>query len=233
MKVFNCIIADDEKLARDVVQNYVARIEYLNLIAICRDGMEVNAILHKQNADILFLDIKMPHISGLSLIKALSRTPKVIFTTAFKDHAIEAFELNVIDYLLKPFSFERFLQAVNKATQEQASIAATQEKFIQVKVERHMVRVPINDIIYMEAAGNYIKIHLEDGKTLVPHASIRELVDLLPKKKFQQIHRSYVVNFDKVLKYATSSIDVKGAALPVGRNYKSAMKIYLKQVRKC
>jgi DNA-binding LytR/AlgR family response regulator len=221
MKKLDCIIADDEKLARDVLENYISRIDKLNLVGVCRNALDVYNLLQKREIDILFLDIQMPQLTGINLIKSLTKPPQVVFTTAYKEYAVEAFELRAADYLLKPFSFERFLQAVDTVSHQRQSVTSNDEH-IDLKVDRKMVKVLINDILYIEAVGNYIKVHLS-GKSLMTYCTIQNIKKLLPVPKFRQIHRSYIVNFDKVTEYTSTIVMLKETALPVGRNYKRSL----------
>ena len=219
MKKLDCIIADDEKLARDVLENYIGRIEELNLVAVCKNALEVYSFLQKKKVDVLFLDIQMPQLTGLGLIKSLSKPPNVILTTAYKEYAIEAFELRAVDYLLKPFSFERFLQAVDKVSHQNLPPKNAPEEHIDLKVERKMLKIAVNDILYIEAVGNYIKVHL-NGKVIISYNTIRNMRQILNDKKFRQIHRSYIANMDKVSQYTATTVHLGNVQLPVGRNFR-------------
>jgi DNA-binding LytR/AlgR family response regulator len=219
--MLECIIADDEKLARDVLENYIARMDDLQLVAVCRNAFEIDAFLRNNTADILFLDIEMPERTGVDFIRTMKHGPRIVLTTAFKDHALEAFDLHVTDYLLKPFSFERFEMAVNKA-RIAGSTRNTDEEFIDVRVERQMIKIPVRDIQYVQAVGNYVKIYLP-GKTIITYNTIFNIKKTLPISKFRQIHRSYVINIDKVSKYTAATISIGNIVLPVGRRFKKKM----------
>ncbi|QHT66855.1 response regulator transcription factor [Rhodocytophaga rosea] len=214
-----CIIADDEKLARDVLKAYISRIDDLDIVAICRDALEVSRFLEQTGADILFLDIEMPQRTGLELIRSLKQPPRIILTTAYKEHALEAFELHVTDYLLKPFSFERFTMAVDKIRSMPSAITSRNDQFIDLRVERKMVKIPVHEIRYIEAIGNYIKIYMAE-KMIIAYNTIQNMNHILPGHKFRQIHRSYIVNLDKVQQYTATTICVGKVQLPVGRRFK-------------
>ena len=219
MRIIECIIADDEKLARDVLENYISRMDDLRLVAMCRNAFEVETFLQKNTADILFLDIEMPERTGVDLIRTMKKRPKIILTTAYKDHAVEAFDLHVIDYLLKPFSFERFEVAVNKVIAG-VTLNDYNEEFIDLRVERKMIKVPVREIQYIEAVGNYVKIYLH-GKTIMTYNTISNIKKTLPALKFRQVHRSYIVNIDKVSNYTAATISIGNIILPVGRRFKN------------
>lgn len=182
MKKLDCIIADDEKPAREVLENYISRTEVLNLLAVCKNALEVFDFLQKRKVDVLFIDIQMPQLTGMGLVRSLAQPPHVIFTTAYKDYAIEAFELRAADYLLKPFSFERFLQAVDKVTHQDLPLTNPTPEHIELKVERKVLKISVNDILYVEAVGNYVKVHI-DGKTITSYNTIRNITQILPEKK--------------------------------------------------
>ena len=221
MKILECIIADDEKLARDVLENYISRMEDLRLVTVCRNAFEVESFLQQRTADILFLDIEMPERTGVELIRTMEQKPMIILTTAHKDHALEAFDLHVTDYLLKPFSFDRFQLAINKARMISSSINDVSQEFIDVRVERKMIKVPVRDIQYIEAVGNYVKIHLQ-SKSILTYSTILNIKRALPSAKFRQVHRSYIINVDKVSKYTAATISIGNIDLPVGRRFKKS-----------
>lgn len=222
MKILNCVIADDEPYALDIIENYISKIDSLHLIARCANGFEVYNILHKEKVDLLFLDINMPQLSGLDLFRSLNNPPKIIFTTAYKEHAVDAFELNAVDYLLKPFSFERFLKSIEKALQTNTiseNIAEKKSGFIILNVDRQKVRIPLNDIKFIEGLGNYLKVHTTD-KVYVTYQTIKTLLDKLPKEEFIQIHKSYIVPLSKVQSYTYANVKVGDTEIPIGRMFR-------------
>ncbi|MEW7290364.1 LytR/AlgR family response regulator transcription factor [Aquimarina sp. 2304DJ70-9] len=228
-----CIIVDDEPLARDIIENYISRIDNLELIASCGDAVEAFNLIAKQNIDLLFLDIQMPEITGIDFLKELNPTPKVIFTTAYSDYAVDAFNLEAIDYLLKPIAFSRFMKSVHKVFKELNPIdtlppkndqeTGYQDAFIYLKVEKKMLKIFLKDIQYIESLRNYIKIKTID-REVTALKSISSIEDILPTKKFLRVHRSFIVAIDFVDAFSPSEIEIKGIKIPVGRNYKETVK---------
>ncbi|MEM9052273.1 MAG: LytTR family DNA-binding domain-containing protein [Bacteroidota bacterium] len=204
MENLKCVLADDEPIARQILENYIKEVPGLELVKSCKDAFETMAVLQEAEVDLLFLDINMPKLSGFSLLKSLQTKPKVIVTTAYPEHAVEGFELSVDDYLLKPFSFERFLQAVMKVQKSTAAPAATPlplkapeqiTESIFVRSDKKIVKINLDEIQYIEAYGNYIKIYT-DVMTLTPKTLTAFLGEL--PENFVRIHKSFVINFDKL-----------------------------------
>lgn len=227
MKKLNCIIADDEPIARQILENYVDAIPYLNLVASCKNAFEVLEILQEKEIDILFLDINMPKLSGLSLLKTLQKRPNVIITTAYPEYAIEGFELSVTDYLVKPFSLERFMQAVQKVNKKAVIKTTTviQEKettnSIFVKSDKKIIKLNFDEIYYAEAYGNYVKI-FADKMILTPQT----LSDFLNKltKDFIRIHKSFIINFKHLKMIDGNQVILQNdAKLPIGKSYKKEL----------
>lgn len=222
MKIFNCVIADDEPCALDILENYIGKVDRLHLITRCSDGFQVYNVLHKSQIDVLFLDIEMPQLSGLDLFRSLANPPKIIFTTAYKEHAVSAFELNAVDYLLKPFSFERFLKSVDRLVEPEPASSSDQEstnKFLEINIDRQKVRILLKDINYIEGLGNYLKVHTQN-KFYVTLLSIRAILEKLPQEEFKQIHKSYIVPFSKVQSYNYLTLVIEGVEIPIGRSYR-------------
>jgi len=225
MKPLQCIIADDEPIARQILESYIAEIPNLELIASCKNAFEVMGVLQNQKADILFLDINMPKLSGLSLLKTMQQRPNVIITTAYAEYAVEGFELSVTDYLLKPFSLERFLQAVLKVQKntftQTETIDVNEEntsKSIFVKSDKKLIKINLDEINHIEAYGNYIKI-FTDKMVLTPQ-TLSDFLKKLPND-FLRIHKSYAINFNKLKLIDGNQIllnnDIK---LPIGKSYR-------------
>ena len=216
MKTLSCIIVDDEPLARQGLEKYVEQIDFLDLKATCKNAMQANTILQEESIDLLFLDIEMPMLSGIEFLKTLKKAPAVIFTTAYAKYALEGYEFDVIDYLLKPISFERFLQASNKAIRllNHQTVASTDELFIFVKTDKQLVKLRVNDILYIESMQNYILFHTLNEKviSLVP---MKNVFELLSKDDFIQIHKSYVVAKDKVESISGNQLSMNGVKLPI------------------
>lgn len=227
MKI-NCIIVDDEAIARKGLEKYVKEISFLDLKGVCKNAMQANNILNEEKIDLLFLDIEMPMISGLDFLKSLKNAPKVIFTTAYSEYAIDSFEFEVVDYLVKPISFERFLQAANKSfrifSKEKIPppVAIVEEKvdeFIFVKTDKQLVKILLKDILYVESMQNYIRIFTKDNShlTLVP---LKKVFDILPEKDFIQIHKSFVISKSKVEAIVGNQVLIGEHKIPIGRSLK-------------
>ena len=225
MRTLQCIIADDEPIARQILENYIESIPNLEMVASCKNAFEVMAILQEKTIDILFLDINMPKLTGLSLLKTLQQKPNVIITTAYPEHAVEGFELSVTDYLLKPFSLERFLQAVLKVQQKiggPLGIAISEKEeqatSLFVKSDKKIIKLAFNEITHIEAYGNYIKIYTD--KMILTPQTLSDFLKKLPNS-FVRIHKSFVINFTKLKLIDGNQIvlqnDIK---LPIGKSYR-------------
>ncbi|QXP53184.1 LytTR family DNA-binding domain-containing protein [Cellulophaga sp. HaHa_2_1] len=223
--MLQCIIADDEPIARQIIETYIQQIPNLSLVASCKDAFEVMQVLAEQHVDILFLDINMPKLSGLSLLKTLQVKPSVILTTAYSEYALEGFELAVTDYLLKPFSLERFIQATQKVQQKTIDISpmiAIEEKeeaqTIFVKSDKQIIKINFDEIAYIEAYGNYIKIFTT--KMILTPQTLTEFLTKLPQQ-FVRIHKSFVVNFEKIKVIEGNLIHLNETVkLPIGKSFK-------------
>ena len=227
------MIIDDEPLALDVLETYIAKMPELHLVARCSNALEANEQLRKHQVDLIFLDIQMPQVSGVDFIRTLANPPLFIFTTAYSNYALEGFELNAIDYLLKPISIDRFMKAVNKALEQfelrkrEAASETGNEKegvdFFFVKADKKLVKIKYNEILYIEGLKDYVIIRLEQGR-VVTLQTMKSLEDKLPLTKFKRIHRSYIVSIDKIHAVDGTSVDVfeKGQIkqLPIGKNYR-------------
>lgn len=227
MKKFKCIIADDEPIARQILENYLDSFPYLELVASCKNAFEVLDVLQKNEIDILFLDINMPKLSGLSLLKTLQKRPNVIITTAYPEFALEGFELSVTDYLVKPFSVERFMQAVQKVTQKSETSTTTiikEEKAIDsifVKSDKKIIKLNLEEIFYAEAYGNYVKIYTD--KMILTAQTLSDFLGKLPKD-FIRIHKSYIINFNHLKMIDGNQVILENVAkLPVGKSYKKEL----------
>lgn len=222
-----CLIVDDEPLAIEAIRIHIEKLDSLKLVADCTDAIQAFDILRNNRIDLLFLDIQMPEMTGLDFLKTLKNPPKVIFTTAYRDYAIQAFDLDVIDYLLKPISFERFMQAVNKYYESVPQDIITGkssdpkiEDFFYVKAEKKNVKVRFDEITYIESMKDYVKIVCK-SKTVISKIMIGQLTDLLPESLFLRIHRSYIVYLPNIEAFSSISVEVPGKEIPIGRNYKN------------
>jgi DNA-binding LytR/AlgR family response regulator len=222
----NCIIVDDEPLAIEILESYVSKVGHLKLEGSFRNAVSAFTFLQQNNVELIFLDIQMPKLSGIDFLKSLKNPPKVIFTTAFRDYAIEGFELEVADYLLKPIPFERFLKAVAKVLHQPAlHIQTAQGKtetddFIYFRVDKKMVKTRIGDILYIESIKDYVKVRTPE-KDIVTQQKISYLEESLPKRQFLRIHRSFIVNRDRIDAYSATHVEIGKFHIPIGRNYKN------------
>ncbi|ASZ12733.1 LytTR family DNA-binding domain-containing protein [Chitinophaga pendula] len=227
-----CLVVDDEPLAKEVLIKYIGQLETLSLAGSCDNAIDTLLFLQQHKVDLLFLDIQMPRLSGIDLLRTLTYRPKVIFTTAFREYALEGFELNVLDYLLKPISFERFLMAINKyhatsailpvvpypvATEVTTGISAA--PFMYIKVDKKMVKIFLRDILYIEGLKDYIKVKTID-RSLVTYQRLTYLEEKLPDTHFLRIHRSYIIALDKISSFSNTLIEIGQEELPIGRQYK-------------
>lgn len=223
-----CLLIDDEPPALKVLARYIDAINGLEIAGECNNAIEALAVLHQKTVDVIFLDIKMPHIIGTDFLRNLSHPPKVIFVTAYREYAVDGFELDAVDYLVKPVSFERFFKAITKLNRltGQEPVAVTDKdvpktaSFIYLKVDCHMKKVFVNEIEYIESLKDYVKVFLIGGKFLLVKQSISAMENLLSEHKFMRVHRSYLVSFDKISAYNGVSLKLAGQEIPIGRLYK-------------
>ncbi len=217
-----CMIVDDEPLSRETLTSYISDFPKLELLAKCRDAFEALDVLKKESVDLVFLDINMPKLSGMSFLKSLENPPMVIFTTAYSEHAVEGFELDAIDYLLKPFSFERFVKAANKAfdrqTHKQNSFTSD-ASFLMIKSDKRMFRVLLKEIKYFQSNGDYLKVVCID-RTIVSHQTLKGIAGLIPEQSFVRVHKSYIVSLKHISYIEGNQIKIGGEFLPIGSTYK-------------
>lgn len=227
MKI-KCLVIDDEPLARKLMISHISKIESLELAGECTNAIEAGNFLRTSKVDLLFLDIQMPEINGLQFIGTLKNPPAIILTTAYRDFAPEAFDLDVVDYLLKPISFERFTKSVNKYFDKRldgkTSEVIDPEKssaFIYLKADRKNHKVLLKEIMYVESLDDYVKVHLKEV-TLVTRENISSLESTLPSGSFVRIHRSFIINTQYISAISSDSIEIKGKELPIGRAFKKS-----------
>ncbi|MFC2134568.1 LytR/AlgR family response regulator transcription factor [Bacteroidota bacterium] len=221
-----CIIVDDEPLARQVLRGFIGSMESLELVKECGNSMEAASFLHENIVDIMFLDIKMPGLSGMEFLRTLIKAPSVIITSAYSEYALEGYEYSVTDYILKPFSFERFLKAVNKALDKKKNFKQVNvnnegkhAEFIFLKTDKSEVKINLKDIIYFEAYGNYVKVYTVT-KTILVSQTMKSIETNIPSDDFIRIHKSFIVSFDKVDKLEGNSLKIMDKKIPVGKYYK-------------
>lgn len=221
------IIVDDELIAREVLETHLSKISNFTLIGSCKNALEAFQIINRENVDLIFLDINMPEISGLSFAKAISKNTKIIFTTAYREYALDGFDLQAVDYLLKPISFERLLQAVNKYLGENIRESVQSEEdcdekcdSIFVRADRKMVKVVFSDIDYIESLSDYVKIFVS-GETIITRETITNIEAKLPKNDFIRVHRSFIVSLNKIKSFTNETIDLENKEIPISRTYRT------------
>ena len=230
IKKIKCLVIDDEPLAREILKQHIGGVEALELAGTCSNAVEAISFLKEHKIDLLFLDIQMPQLLGTNFIRTLKNPPKIIFTTAYRKYAVEGFELDAVDYILKPISFERFLKAVNKVLQttlasEHFSSSAKENfheqpnSFLYFRVDRKMVKVFFNDILFIEGMKDYIKI-VTLSRTIVTKYVLSTLGEVLPSDEFLRIHKSYIVAINKIESYNADSVEISKHELPIGRLFK-------------
>ncbi|MDN3586958.1 LytTR family DNA-binding domain-containing protein [Pedobacter aquatilis] len=215
------IAIDDEPIALDIIRSHASKVPFIELSAIFTNAFEAITYLQQNKVDLIFLDIKMPDISGIDFLKSLSNPPMVIFTTAYTEHAVQSFELDAVDYLLKPFSLSRFLKACNKSHELfdlRNNKVETKPDYIFVKDGYEQIKVDLSDILYVEASGNYTQIQLKD-KLISSRITINDLADLLPKTSFIRCHRAFIISKDKVSKFDRNQIWIGEKIIPIGATY--------------
>ena len=231
--VYKCIIVDDEELARRLLTNHLSQLGNFELVASCPSAIEAHKVLKEHSIDLIFLDIEMPVLKGVDFIKNLSTRPKVIFTTAYRDYAVEGFELDAVDYLLKPISFARFFKSIEKfesaysKKENRSGLSASTDGFIFVRKDRKQVKLLLDDILYIESLKDYIKIHTTTQTHVIKHglAAFFRLLD----GRFIRTHRSYVVNSDKVTAYTALDVELNTIEIPIGNQYKDTVLNRLKR----
>lgn len=234
MQSYQCLIVDDEKLAQELLENYIKKIPYLEVIASCSNAMEAMQHLAQHEIDILFLDIQMPHVTGIEFLKMLKKTPATIFTTAYSEYALEGYELGLVDYLLKPIEFERFFKAVNKAVESLHKKGEVQnipistsfpekakEDYFFIKSDGKIVRIAFDDILFIEALQKYIRIYTPNKKVM-SLLSLSKIQEMLPSEQFARIHRSYIININQVDIIEGNMVRMRKHTLPISKGQREA-----------
>ncbi|NML37811.1 response regulator transcription factor [Chitinophaga sp. G-6-1-13] len=214
-----CVITDDEPLAAKGIMGYAERTGFLEVVAVCEDAVQLNTVLKQQPVDLLLLDIEMPYISGIEFLKNYPQPPKVIFTTAYERYAMQGFELDVLDYLLKPISFERFLKAANKAYDYFAAQQTSVSPYFFIRSDKKLEKVSYQDILFVEALENYVAVYTTDRKILT-HATLKSVVEMLPAQQFIQPHKSYVVNIQHIGAIEGNILHVASFQVPISKYQK-------------
>lgn len=235
MKI-KCLIVDDEPLAIRLIEKHIAKIDALEVVATCNTALKAFELLNSQSIDLLFLDIKMPNITGIEFLKNLKNPPKTILTTAYRDYALEGYDLGVVDYLLKPITFERFFKAVdrflNEAPKGEVKMKESVEnEFILVKSGIKNYKIEVNSILYIESLKDYIKINMIDGKSITSKYKISDIEEELEGNFFLRIHRSFIINSSKITAFTNNEIEINGVEIPVGASYKDNVLLFLEELR--
>jgi len=229
---------DDEPLAVRLISSYIQQVPELEVTAACNNAIDAFAILREQKIDLIFLDIKMPKLTGTDFLRSISSPPKVIFITAYRDYALDGYELDIVDYLLKPVSFTRFIKAVSKATkliaadnnfsEANAKFENNESSFLYFRINKEMQKVLLREILFIESSKEYVKLHLENGKWLLVRQSISSLEKLLSPHRFLRVHRSYIVTIEKISSFNSMHITIGHHKIPIGRLHKNAVERVLK-----
>ncbi|WDF54869.1 LytR/AlgR family response regulator transcription factor [Mucilaginibacter sp. KACC 22063] len=232
MDKINCLVVDDEPIARDILENYCKHLNYLHVVACCSNALEARAILQNQPVDVLFLDINMPVMDGISYAKTIRNKPQIIFTTAYKEFAADAFDLAACDYLLKPFSFDRFIIAIDKALDRLKAAAPfnpkviseerKKEDFLFIKADSKIYKIHFDELLYAEAQGNYTKI-VTTSTALMPKMAFSSFEETLPQTLFFRTHRSFIINKSKIDHIEGNRIFIKNTEIPIGSNYREQL----------
>jgi two-component system, LytTR family, response regulator len=234
----NCVIVEDEPLARNLLVEYVRKVPSLNLVDACASPIAALEVLRNKSVDLLFLDIQMPELTGLSMLKVLQKRPLVILTTAYSEYALQGYELDVVDYLLKPITFERFLRALDKVTQRldgkkspvEKPAAPVEQPFVFVKDGTKLVKVVFDDILYVEGLKDYVTIHMKNQK-IVSLQRLKTLEEQLPPDRFFRIHNSFIVALNAIDVVHKNNVQIREAMLPIGETYKKSFKDFIEQNR--
>lgn len=234
-----CLIIDDEPLAQRVIERYAENLSYLKIVKKCNSAIEAIEVLHHEGVDLIFLDINMPKLTGIDFLRTLKNPPLVIITTAYAEYAIQGYELDVVDYLMKPFAFERFYKAVQKAEEilkardiqhfENREVEKTDEDFIFVKSSKKTFKINLSDILYIEALGDYVKIHTTD-KMIVSYQSLKNIETLLPPKQFPRIHKSFIIALSRIDLIEGNQVKIRDRMLPVGTNFKNEFERLIRSI---
>lgn len=226
MQEITCLIVEDEPLAAEVLEDYINQIPFLQLIRTCGDAIYALEVLQSNKVDLIFLDIHLPKLKGMDFIKTLNNSPKIIVTSAYHDYALQGYELNLVDYLLKPIEFKRFVNAVNKASQQMeinrlldTSQVASERAYLFFNVGKRKVKMFLDEILYIESLKEYIKI-VSPTKSILSKFQLGQTEDLLKNNNFLRIHRSYIVAKNKIDAFSSNDIEIQGKLIPIGRSYK-------------
>ncbi|MES2747887.1 MAG: LytTR family DNA-binding domain-containing protein [Bacteroidota bacterium] len=233
MEKYNCVIIEDEPLASEIVKDYINQVPFLNLVAVCEDAIYAMDILQKQKIDLIFLDINLPKLKGFDFIKTINNPPNIIITTAYNEYALQGYEFNVVDYLMKPIEFNRFLMAVNKLKQshetKEVNLLSKERDYLFFNSNKKKVKVYVDDILYVESLKEYVRIVITN-KVIVTKFQLSQIEELLPKNDFIRIHRSFIVAKNKIEAFSSSDIEINGIQIPIGRSYKELVQSIIEKL---
>ena len=226
----NCIIVDDEVHARKVLEKYIQDIPHINLVKSCKNALEAMEVIRKQEVNVMFLDINMPKLTGLNFLESLNNAPLVVITTAYREYALDAFELDVVDYLHKPIPFPRFIKAISKIEEKlqfknhpvqivKEKTTKTSSGFIFIKADKKTLKLNLDDINYIEGLGDYIKIHTKD-KSIVSKLTVKKMEELLPTNQFPRVHKSFIVSMNAINSIEGNQIEINDTKIPIGQIYR-------------
>ncbi|MEI7660710.1 MAG: LytTR family DNA-binding domain-containing protein [Bacteroidota bacterium] len=234
-----CLIIDDEPLAQRVIEKYAENIPFLDIVGKCSNAVEAIDVLHNREVDLLFLDINMPRLSGMDFLKTLKNPPLVIITTAYAEFAIQGYELDVVDYLMKPFAFDRFYKAIQKAEElikgremphfEPKEATRPEETFIFVKSSKKTYKVNLDEILYIEALGDYVKIYTNE-KMIISYQSLKNIEVLLPSSSFPRIHKSFIIALSRIDLIEGNHVKIRDRQIPIGTNFKNDFERLIKSI---
>lgn len=222
MKI-KCVITDDEPMARKGIQSYIEKINFFEITGICDNAMALNELLKEKEVDLLFLDIEMPYMNGVELLQSLTKRPKIIFTTAYEKYALQGFELDAIDFLLKPISFDRFLKAANKAYELfNLSGKSPEQEYVFVKADNKLVKVEWDEVYYINAMENYVCLHTINKRYII-HKTLKSVLETLSSEKFIQVHKSFIIQISKITGVNGNVIELGAYQIPISRNFRDTL----------
>ncbi len=217
--MITCLIVEDEPLAADVLTDYARQVSFLSVVKVCTDAIQALELLQEKSIDLIFLDIHLPGLKGLDFLKTLKNPPAVIITTAYHEYAIQGYELNVVDYLLKPIEFKRFLEAVNKV---KTPLTQPRKETISIHSDKKTVIIPLNEILFIESQKEYISIQTTSGKHISKYA-LSKIEEELNPEKFLRVHRSFIVAIEQIKAFNATAIEISGKSIPIGGNYRDSI----------
>lgn len=223
-----CLIVDDEEMSRKILESLCRQIEDLTIVAICESALQAINILQKEEIDLMFLDIEMPDMTGLELVKSVNQLPQIIFTTSKSEYAVEAFEHRVTDYIQKPVQMSRLLKAIDRAREIKRKPAAKEMEEIYVKVDGKLVRLALSEILYIESIGDYVIFHTEKKEKFIVHSTLKNIDDKISSSRFLKVHRSFIVNLSKIIDIQETNLVIKDKVIPISRAHRPVLMNHIK-----